>query len=104
MSISPIRGPRALVALGVLALALAAAGPAGAEPSNSRQTVKHGCILQTGKDQATAYPHGSTLTVNWGGGKDTLRCNDGNWEKVKAIYVRPNVTVSASALTSYPGR
>jgi hypothetical protein len=45
MSIAPTRRPRALIALGALALTLAAAGPAGAEPNQPTETPKKGCTL-----------------------------------------------------------
>jgi hypothetical protein len=104
MRISPISRPRALVALG--ALALAAAGPASAEPAQPPETPKKDCAFVYPDGFKTTFKHGETVTIRMkGSGGVTIevsfRCNDGKWENVPRLYVQPSATVSVSTLSAY---
>jgi hypothetical protein len=107
MSIAPTRRrPKALIALGALALALAAAGPASAEP-NQPTTTKKDCTF-TWPDGGTAtFKHGEKVTIRMKGDNNitvevAYRCNDGKWEPAIPLYVQPTATtVSVSTLSAY---
>ena len=102
------RHARLLVALGATSMALIAASPAGAISRNyespdgaitTQRTLdttnettpvdengKKSCAVARygGGDQW--FPHGTTITVTVpGGGSTTVKCNDGEWEKVSRL-------------------
>jgi hypothetical protein len=109
MSIAPTRRPRALIALGALALALATAGPASAEPKQPTETAKKGCPLTLPDGSQVVWPHGSPLTIRTKGSngvtiEQSWRCNDGKWEPTKPLHVQPTATVNVPTLSAskYP--
>jgi hypothetical protein len=110
MSIAPARRARALIALGALALALAAAGPASAEPTQPTAPKKD-CDFTWPGGGTTTFKHGETVWIRTKGSNNVTievayRCNDGKWEPARPLYVQPTVTVSVSTLSAYtyPGR
>jgi hypothetical protein len=105
MSIAPTRRPRTLIALGALALALAAAGPASAEPNQPTETAKKDCAFTYPDGFTTTFKHGEKVTIRMKGSNNvtievTFQCNDGKWVNVP-YYVQPTTTVSVSTLSAY---
>ena len=99
---------RPLVALAAASMALIAASPASAisrsydttdEPITTQRTLdttnETGPVDENGKKSCGVakdgggyqwFPHGTTITVTVpNGGSTTVKCNDGDWEKVSRL-------------------
>jgi len=94
MNIARIRSPRALVALGALALALAAAGPAAAEPNQPTAPAKKGCLLRHPDGAYEKFDDGETFTITSSAGTSTFKCNDGTWVRVTKLAATSAGTTS----------
>src|SRR5262245_1663665 len=94
MTIARIRSVKALVALGALTLALAAAGPAAAEPNQPAAPTKKGCILRHPDGVYEKFDHGETFTMTSSAGTSTFKCNDATWDRVTKLVATGAGTTS----------
>jgi hypothetical protein len=91
-----LRRAKALIALGAVAVAFTAAGPADAEPKKPDPGANLSCSLQWSWG-ITYYPPGSKITVKRPDGlTDTYECDGatGKWKRVR--------TASAPTITYIP--
>jgi len=97
---SPLRRATALTALATTGLALAIAGPAGAEGKNPTPPAKKGCEVQLkgpGAGQSIVYPDGYSFSVyaQSDNKTHTYTCNDGTWTETVSLTAGVQVGVAA---------
>jgi hypothetical protein len=94
---------KALGAVAAVAVALAVAGPAFAQPN--QPPAKKGCTIKfegPGAGQSIEYPDGYSFSVNaTDGKKHTYSCNDGRWTETVSLTAGQttlrNVTILRTA-------